>query len=148
MQASGPVERVVGRPFGMTLDNSTRSSGLGVAGILRTGWFNQQDVGFLLSHGAMLDALGHHEHLSRAQGDVPIPHLDGDSPLSTRKKSSVLSCLCQTNAPLTFTTMEVVPIELANGSRLPVLREGGELLREIDGLHFRPSPMTHRTRGL
>src|SRR3989442_8802800 len=31
-------------------------------------------------------------------------------PLSTRKKSSVLSCLCQTNAPLTFTTMRSCPL--------------------------------------
>src|SRR5262245_663810 len=31
-------------------------------------------------------------------------------PLSTRKKSSVLSCLCQTNAPLTFTTIRSCPL--------------------------------------
>ena len=52
----------------------------------------------------MLDTAGDHEQLARIQLHVPVAQMDRQWPLNTRKKSSVSSCVCQTNGPFNFTT--------------------------------------------
>ena len=52
----------------------------------------------------VFDALRNDEQLSMPQLNIAVTHLDGEPTFRTKKKSSVSSCLCQTNSPETLTT--------------------------------------------
>src|SRR4051812_4686525 len=53
-------------------------------------------------------------------------------PCRTRKKSSVSSCLCQTNSPFTF-THHVIVVVGRDDAGVPVVVEAFELLAQVHG---------------
>jgi hypothetical protein len=64
------------------------------------------DTPFLLwGNWAMLDALWHDVHFAGTDRDCSGTQLDVENSLQDEKKSSVSSCLCQTNSSFTFTTI-------------------------------------------
>ncbi len=73
-------------------------------------WFDQQDVRFFFRDRQMLDLLRHDEDFARPKVTSRSRKRMVSLPLSTRKKSSVSACECQTNSPLTFTTIRSWPL--------------------------------------
>src|SRR6267142_1901503 len=78
---------------------------LDITGVGCPGWLNQQQMHLFLRDGTMLNAFRYNVHLPRPKGDRSISKLDVEHAFEDEKKSSVSSCLCQTNSPFTFTTM-------------------------------------------
>jgi hypothetical protein len=80
-------------------------------------------MGFLCCDRAMLDSLGYDEHLSRAKPDKPIAKLNFDSTRQYQKKVVRVLVLVPDELPLHLDHHQVVPVELTDHARLPVLRK-------------------------
>jgi hypothetical protein len=126
--------------FLMRRYDPARFGRVGVAGVRRAGWFNEQDVRFLFGHGAMFDVPGHYEHLAGAQGDAAVPHLNGQAALEYEEEVVGVVVLVPDKLAFDLDDHEVMPVELTDGSRLPVLRERRKFFRQVDGFHDGRSP--------
>lgn len=88
-----------------------------------------------LGDGAVLYALGDDEQLTRTKGDIALAHADGDA--TFENKEEVIRVVVSVPDELAFDLddHEIVVIELADDTGLPVTFEGSELFRKIDGRH-------------
>ena len=101
---------------------------LDITGIGCPGWLNQQQMHLFLRDGTMLNAFRYNVHLPGPKGDRSIPKLNVEHAFQDEKKSSVSSCLCQTNSPFTFTDHDIAIVELGDCARRPVLGKRRQLL--------------------
>ena len=119
------------------LDDSARRRRVRVARIRRTRGLDEQEVRLLFRHGAVLHALGHHEHLARAKRDVAVVHADRELAAQDEEEVVRVVVLVPVELTLDLDDHQIVPVELADDSGLPMLRERGELLGEVGGLNVR-----------
>ena len=91
-------------------------------------------MNLLSRNRAMLDALGHDVHLPRPERDGSIAKLNIQHTLKDEKKSSVSSCLCQTNSPSTFTTMTSQSLNL-------VTVRGDQCSENVDSFSAKSIPL-------
>jgi len=84
---------------------------------------------------AVLYPLGDDEQLTRTEGDIALAHTDGDATFENEEE--VIRVVVRVPDELAFglDDHEIVTIELADDTGLPVVFEGSELFREIDGRH-------------
>jgi hypothetical protein len=78
-------------------------------------------MSFLYGNRAMLDTPGYDEHLSRAKPDNPIAKLDFDSTRQHQKEVVGVLVLMPDELSLQLDHHQVVPVELTDHARLPVL---------------------------
>src|SRR5690349_1291276 len=83
----------------------------------------------------MLHALGHNEHLAGSEANVAVPHLDHQAALEHEKEVVRVCMRVPDELTLDLDHHQIVTIELADGPRLPMFFERGELLSEVDCLH-------------
>ena len=92
-------------------DPSSRSGG--IAGVRSACGLDEQQLRLLVGERLVLDADRHDEELARTEDDLRARQADRQLPMSTKKRSSVSSWWCQTNSPLTLTTMMSCPLNRA-----------------------------------
>ena len=122
-----------------TLNHPAGRCRLRITGVGRPGGFDQQQVHFFFSYRAVLHPLGHDEQLSRLQMNVPIPQLNDEVPLQHQEEIIRFVVLVPCKLALQLDHHEVMTVELAHRSGLPVLGKRRELVCEIDALHRPPS---------
>ena len=126
------------------LNDASRGSSLGVAGIRRPRGLDQKNVRLFLRDRAMLDPLGYHEYFTWAKMDVSISHTDCEPTLQDKEEVIRVIMLVPDELALNFDHHEVMSVELADGSRLPVLRKSRELFHEVDCIHVQYLPPVDR----
>src|SRR5262245_50950551 len=125
------------------LDTSARSGGSCIARVGRARRFDEQKMRFVFGDRAMFDTLRDDEEFPWTERYVAFAHADGDMPLQHEEK--VIRVVVRVPDELAFDLHdhEIVTVELANHTRLPVTLEGCELLCKIDGRHGLLGEMTH-----
>jgi hypothetical protein len=101
-------------------------------------------VDLLLGDRAVLDSLGHDEQLTRPEGDIAITQLDDQAALEHEKEVIGVVVLVPHELALRLDDHEDVAVELVYRPRLPVLREGRQLLCQIHHVHVGPLPGPRR----
>jgi hypothetical protein len=129
------VQRTVGRHRSTWLYDAPRCSGGRIAGIGCPRWLDEQQMCLLFGDGAVLDTLGDHEQLTGAKGDIALAHTDGDATLENKEEVIGVVVRVPDERAFDLNDHEIVAIELADDTGLPVTFEGSELFREIDGRH-------------
>ncbi len=84
----------------------------------------------------MLYSFGHNKEFSFVEGHITISQTNRDPAFEDEEKVVGFVMLMPNKLALEFNHHEIVTVELTDGSRLPALSEGTELLREIDCGHF------------
>src|SRR5262245_42315201 len=145
-QRSWPVRSNgwVGGVIPIGLHHASRGSRLGVAGMRRPRGRDQQPGRLFLRDRAMRNPLGSHAYFPWAKMDVAISHTDGKPPLQNKEEVIRVIMLGPDELALHFDHHEVMSVELADGSRLPVLRTSRELSREVDDIHVHYLPPVDR----
>jgi hypothetical protein len=87
----------------------------------------------------VLGASGYDEHLAGPQADIAGTHPNRDSPAQHQKEIIGVVVFVPDELALDLDDHEVVTIELTDRARLPELREGRQLLGEVDRFHRRQS---------
>src|SRR5262249_17614939 len=95
--------------------------------------FDEQKVDFLLGDWPMLDALWHHVEFAGRQPYLAGPELNDEISLENEKEIVGLGMRMPDKLALQFDDHHVMPIELRDNLRGPVLRKGAELLAKTDG---------------
>ena len=88
-----------------------------------------------LGDGAVLYPFRDDEQLTWTKRNIALAHANGDTTLEN--KEEVICVVVRMPDELTFDLddHEIVAIELADDTGLPVTFEGSELFRKIDGMH-------------
>ena len=82
----------------------------------------------------MLDSLWYHKQLSGTQYDIPAAHLNRHSPLEHEEEVIRVVMFVPNKRAFHFDDHEIVPIELTDGSWLPMLCKRRECFRQVDGI--------------
>ena len=104
-----------------------------VTGVGRACGLDEEQMYLIMRHRSVFDPLPHNVHFAGAQPDRLIMQLDVKGPLEHKEQSSVSSWLMPDERTAEFDDHDVVPIELADGSRRPVVAEARELVLQVDG---------------
>ena len=97
----------------------------------------------------MLDAFRHDEHLARAERHGAVAQLDVELAFEHQEEIVGLVVLVPDELALHLHDHDVVVVELRDRARRPVLREGRELVGEIDLLvHRFPARLRRFAFGL
>lgn len=108
-----------------------------VACVGRPRWLNEQNVRFFFSDRAVLDSFRDDEDLTGPESDISFAHLDRQAALEDKEEVVRVVVLMPGEGALDLHDHEVVTVERANCSRLPVIRKGGKLFGQVDGFHSR-----------
>src|SRR5262249_44898841 len=128
------LERLVG-PHWNHLDHSARRRSTWVPGIRCPGPFNEKHVRLLLRDRTVLCTLRHYEEFTGTDGYVAVTQLDRNASFQHQEEIISVVVLVPHELSLELDHPQVVPVELTDRSRLPILGKHGELFREIDALH-------------
>src|SRR5664279_9020 len=103
-----------------------------------------QNLGFLFRHGPMLHAARYDEHVARREINRSIAKLHAEGAAMDEKELVLVLVMMPVEGALDLRDLHVLPIELADDSRTPVIVDRGELSREHHLLHRHPSKaITH-----
>ena len=83
----------------------------------------------ILGNWAMLDAPGHDQKLPFLQPYVAVTELHAEAPVDHQEKFVFVVMLMPDKLALEFYQLDVLPVQLTNDLRAPVVVEEGELLR-------------------
>jgi hypothetical protein len=97
-------------------------------------------VNLLLGDRSMLDTLWNDKELTRPEGHASVAQLDDKA--SLEHEEEIIGVVAPVPDELTesLDDHEIVTVELADGSRLPMLRERRQLLCKVDLIHRRRLP--------
>src|ERR1700680_3056623 len=107
-------------------EDARRGGGL-VASIRRVRRLYQQDMHLSARHGAVLDSLGHHEHLALIEGDRAVPKLDVEPTCEHKEEIVGAVVLVPVKRTLEFGDHNVVAVVGRNRTRREAVGEGREL---------------------
>jgi hypothetical protein len=85
-------------------------------------------MGFIFRDGTMLDALGHYKYFAWDQRDNSISQLNADASAQHEKKIVGVIMLVPDELALHFDNHEVMPVELPNDPRLPIICKRRQLI--------------------
>jgi hypothetical protein len=103
------------------LDNPPSRSRFGVAGIWRAFRLDQEDMGFLFSNGAVLDAFWDDKYFAGAKRHGPISQVNANPPVENQEKIVRIFVLMPYELASDLDDHEIVTVELADDAWLPVL---------------------------
>ena len=89
-------------------------------------------MALLLRPGFMLDAFGHHKHLTGRQRDRAISELDGQLPIQHDKDFIRIGVLMPHKVALDFDQFELVMIHLSDNLGGPLIAEFSQLFLKIE----------------
>ena len=94
-----------------------------VAGVERRGRLEQQDVGLLVGHRAVLDAAGHDQERALLQPDVSVPELHAEAALHDEEKLILVVVVVPDERPLELDELHLLAVQLGDDLGLPLLAE-------------------------
>jgi len=121
--------------IGGASDEVTRRGGCRIARIRCARWLDEKDVRLFFGDGAMQHALGNNEDFARTERDIAFVHADRDATFEDEKEVVRVVVLVPDELALDLNNHEIVTVELANNSWLPMFGKGGEFLGEVDCCH-------------
>src|SRR5258706_8505129 len=110
-----------------------------VAAVRRARRLDEQHMHLFLGDRTVLRAFRYHEHLAGTERDIALAQPDREAAFQHEKEIVRVVVLVPLELALHLHHHQVVAIEHADGARLPVVAEGGELFCEIDRFHNRRS---------
>src|SRR5208283_2119609 len=96
---------------------------------------SSEAIAFLFGNWTMFDTLGNHEHFARPECDDPVTQLDGHAASENQKKVIRIVVLMPNELAFNLDHHQVIAVELADHTGLPVFFERRQLRREIYRLH-------------
>jgi len=96
---------------------------------------SSEAIAFLFGNWTMFDTLGNHEHFARPKCDDPVAQLDIHAAGENQKEVIRIVVLMPNKLALNLDHHQVVAVELADHTRLPVFFERRQFRREIYRLH-------------
>ena len=104
-----------------------------IAGVDNAGRLDQDNMGFALGEGAVLDTAGYDEELSGPQRHVPVAHLDGQ--FSARDEEELVRVLMgvPNELALELDHLDLVVVHAGNHLGRPLLGEEGKLFGDVNG---------------
>jgi hypothetical protein len=133
--AASRVQRRVGRHRSTELNDPPRCGRGRIARIGGSRRLDEQQVRLFLGDGAVLYPFRDDEQFTWTKRNITLAHANVDTTLEN--KEEVIRVVVRVPDELTFDLddHQIVAIELADDTGLPVTFEGSELFREIDGGH-------------
>ena len=116
-------------------NDPSRRGGLGIAGIERSLWLDEENVGLLYGNGPVLDSFGNDENFARPDRDIFVSKLNVDPTAENEKKIIRVVVLMPYEFALDLDHHEIVSVEPTDDAGLPVVRERLEPMRKVDGFH-------------
>src|SRR2546425_1464732 len=121
---------------------------LHVAGVHGGRGLKQDDVDLLLCNGPMLAAARDDDELPLLDGYAPIPKLHREPALLDQKEFVLVLVPVPDERALELDELHVVSVHLPDDLRVPMGREQGELLRQVDLIHASSArPLVRATAG-
>jgi hypothetical protein len=108
---------------------------VGIPGIDGTRGFEKQHLGFFSSYGSMLDAARHNDGIPLPEFNVTIPELHGKSTMKDKKKFVLMLMPVPDKFPFEFCKLDVLSIQFADDTRIPVIRYQVQLFLKIECFH-------------
>ena len=109
-----------------------------VARVQRRGRLEQEDVDLLVGYRAMLDAPGDDEELALLQPDFSIQEVHAEPALHDEEQFVLPIVLMPDELATELDELDVLPVQLANDLRAPVVVEEGELFSDVHLVHDDP----------
>src|SRR6266436_10269432 len=106
-----------------------------VAGVEGGGRLEQQDPGFFIGHGAVLDAARDYKEFSLFQPDVAVAKFHAEAAFDHEKKFIFVCMVVPDELTFQFVELDHLAVEFASDVGLPVLGGLGKLVGEIDLIH-------------
>jgi hypothetical protein len=103
------------------LDHLSSGSGRGVSGIGRSLRLDEKYMRFILGYWTMFNAFGHDEYFTGTERDDSIPQLNVDASAQDKEEIVGLIVLVPNELALHFDYHQIMPVELADDSRLPII---------------------------
>src|SRR6516165_8933444 len=88
-------------------------------------------MNLLLSHRSMLNALGNNQELTLFQPDITIPVLHPEPPFHHQEQLVFMVMLVPHEFALKLHQLDMLPVQLTDDLRAPVIVEQGELLPDV-----------------
>lgn len=92
-------------------------------------------MGLLGGNGSVLDSFGDDEYLARPDRNASVSKLNVDPAAENEKEVIRVVVLVPYELALHLDHHQIVSVELTDDAGLPVVREGLELMRQVDGFH-------------
>jgi len=105
-----------------------------VPGVGHTARLDQQQLDLALGIGLVGDALGHDEHLARADAHRAVAKVDAQLALDHHEGLVGLLVIVPDEITLQLHDLELVVVHLGDHPGLPVIAEQAEFLSEVDRL--------------
>ena len=86
-------------------------------------------------HGLVLDSPLHDEELTRVEGDVAATKLDGQAALHHEEELVLVLVMMPHELALQLRDLDVLPVQLADDPRAPMLGEQAKLVAQVHFLH-------------
>src|SRR5713101_7141270 len=99
----------------------------------------------------MLDTAGDDDELARPELDNPLPELDAKAASPDQEHLFHVVVVVPRECPLHLDQFDLLAVQLGHDLGLPLLREPGKLLGDVDTFHLLPSragsrTLSHRSR--
>lgn len=105
------------------------------AGVVDGGGFKQQDCSLVLGGGAVFDAFGDNEELAFSEIDDAVPEVHPEAPVEDEEELVFVLMGVPDEFAFDLDKLDVLPVEFADDTGVPVIGEEAELLAEVDGGH-------------
>jgi hypothetical protein len=106
-----------------------------VAGVQSRFRFDEDDVDFLVRHGAMLDAAGDDDEFAGANYRLVVSEFHAQRALRYEKEFVFMVVMMPDEFALYFDDFDLRLVQFADDALFPMVREKAELFTEIDSLH-------------
>ena len=104
----------------LQLNDSTGGRCRLIARIRRSTGFNEKNMGLVLGDRPVLNALGHYEYFARTKSNSAVSQLNRDMPNENQEEIVRIVMLVPNEFALDLHDHEVVTVEAADNSRLPI----------------------------